>query len=96
MLQKKRGTFSPLLIKDSFVATFKWRYGPNRKYILILMAITLFTILPFAAEHSIAYNYVRTRYEWQVEEYSTYRSIVSAASIVGKFRTKVAKSLAFS
>jgi hypothetical protein len=40
--------------------------------------------MPFYGEYSVAYNYVRTRYEWGVDEYSTYGSIVSASSLVGK------------
>ena len=82
-LQKKRGTFSPLLIKDSFVSLFRWRQGKNRSYMFALIALTTFLILPFAAEHAISYNYVRTRYEWEVMEYSNYRSIVSAVGLAG-------------
>ena len=84
-LQKKRGTFSPLLIKDSFVSLFRWRQGKNRSYMFALIALTTFLILPFAAEHAISYNYVRTRYEWEVMEYSNYRSIVSAVGLAGTY-----------
>ena len=85
ILQKKRGAFSPLLIKDSFVSLFKWRQGKNRSYMFALIALTTFLILPFAAEHAISYNYVRTRYEWEVMEYSNYRSIVSAVGLAGTY-----------
>ena len=81
---KQRNAFSPMLVKDSFVATFKPRLGPNRKYIMVMILITMFTILPFSAERSIAFNYVRTRYEWELDKYSQYSSIVSATSIAGK------------
>ena len=50
-----------------------------------LIALTTFLILPFAAEHAISYNYVRTRYEWEVMEYSNYRSIVSAVGLAGTY-----------
>ena len=83
ILQKKRGAFSPLLIKDSFVSLFKWRQGKNRSYMFALIALITFLILPFAAEHAISYNYVRTRYEWEVMEYSNYRSIVSSVGLAG-------------
>jgi hypothetical protein len=66
------------------LTTFKKRDGPNRKYIFIFMIMTIFTFMPFYGEYSVAYNYVRTRYEWGVDEYSTYGSIVSASSLVGK------------
>ena len=73
-----------LHVKDCLKVTFKKREGPNRKYIMLFFLITIFTIMPFFGEFSIAYNYVRTRYEWEVDEYSTYSSITSATSIVGK------------
>jgi hypothetical protein len=44
----------------------------------------VFIIVPFFGEMNISYIYVRTRYEWEVEEYSTYNSIVSSAGILGK------------
>ncbi len=81
---KKRSAFSPLLILDSFKATFKKRPGPNRKYVLILGAITIFTIMPFFGEMTVAYSYVRIRYNWDVKEYSTYSSIVSSVGLVGQ------------
>ena len=71
-------------ISDSFVATFKKRDGPNRKYLLILMLTFLFVIIPFSGEHTIAFSYVRVRYDWSVDEYSTYSSIVTASGIVGQ------------
>ncbi len=80
---KKRNAFSLLHVKDCFQATFKRRQGPNRKYILILLAIDVIAQMPAYGEFSVAYNYVRTRYGWEVEEYSTYLSITSASSLLG-------------
>ncbi len=80
----QRKAMSLLHIKDCFRALFKKREGPNRKYIFVFFLITIFTIMPFFGEFSIAYNYVRTRYQWEVDEYSTYSSITSASSIVGE------------
>ena len=48
------------------------------------MCITIFTILPFFGEFTIAYSYVKVRYNWGVDEYSTYSSIVSAVGIIGQ------------
>ncbi len=81
---KKRNAFSPLHIRDCFTATFRKRQGPNRKYLLILFAIMLVNFAPFYGEIGINYNYVRTRFGWEVDEYSTYNSIVDATSLLGK------------
>jgi hypothetical protein len=83
-LQKDRAAFSIYHVKDSFIAVFRQREGPNRRYILSFIAIAIFTIMPFIGEYSISYNYVRTRYKWGVDEYSTYQSITSASNIVGQ------------
>jgi hypothetical protein len=63
--------------------------GPNRKYLLVLMTAMVFIIVPFFGEGNISYLYVRTRYDWNVKEYSEYNSIVSAAGIVGKYIEKL-------
>ena len=44
----------------------------------------VFQNIPFFGESSIAYLYVRSRYGWQVEEYSKYLSTISTARLVGK------------
>ena len=82
--EKGKSAFSLSHISDCVNTTFKKREGPNRKYIMVMILIAMFTILPFSAERSIAFNYVRTRYEWELDEYSQYSSIVSATSIAGK------------
>jgi hypothetical protein len=63
--------------------TFKKRPGKNRRYLFILMAIMVLQIIPFYGEFTIAFLYVRKRFQWEVEEYSQYSSIVSAIGIVG-------------
>ena len=50
------------------------------------MAMITLTIMPFIGEFSVAYNYVRSRYEWDFMEYSEYYSITNAVSIVGMYR----------
>ena len=58
--------------------------GRNRTYLFILMAMMVLQIVPFFGEFTIAFLYVRTRFKWEVDEYSRYSSIVSAIGIVGK------------
>ena len=65
------------------MATFRKRPGPNRKYLLILITMMIFIVVPFFGEMNISYLYVRTRYGWEVEEYSQFYSIVSTAGIIG-------------
>ena len=86
-LQVKRSAFSPLLIKDSFKAALRQRHGPNRKYILIFIALSVFHYVPFYGESTISYLYVRTRYGWDVNEYSNYRIADSVTSIAGETNT---------
>ena len=82
--QKKRKTFSLLHIWDSFKVVFRRRAGPNRKYIWLMILIHFSTFLPFFGEMTVAFSYVRIRYSWGVDEYSTYSSIVSSSSIVAQ------------
>ena len=70
-------------VKDAIKTTLKKRPGPNRKYLWALM------VVPFFGEMNISYLYVRTRYEWQVDEYSNYYSIVSTAGLVGQLKEKI-------
>ena len=48
------------------------------------MAMMVLQIVPFIGEGTVAFLYVRTRFGWEVEEFSQYSSIVSAIGIVGK------------
>ena len=68
-------------IYDSFRAAFRKRDGPNRKYILVLLMMMIFTVLAFSGEGNVSFSYVRLRYNWGVDEYSNYASVVSLASI---------------
>ena len=49
-----------------------------------MMVIHIFTLMPFFGEFTVAFSYVRIRYNWGVDEYSTYSSIVSATGIVSQ------------
>jgi hypothetical protein len=66
------------------MVTFKKRPGPNRRYLFILMIMMVIQIIPFYGEATIAFLYVRTRFGWEVDEYSQYSSIVSSIGIVGE------------
>ena len=81
--QISRSAFSIQHPIDCFRTTIKKREGPNSTYLLIFMAMTALTITPAIGEGAVAYYYVRTRYSWDVEEYSAYNSIMSTCSIVG-------------
>jgi hypothetical protein len=48
------------------------------------MSVMVFQNIPFFGEGSIAYLYVRTRYGWEVEEFSQYSSTISTARLVGE------------
>jgi hypothetical protein len=68
------------------MVTFKKRPGPNRKYLFLLIIMMVIQIIPFYGEFTIAFLYVRTRFGWEVDEYSQYSSIVSAIGIAGEKR----------
>ena len=83
--KSKRSNLSLKLIKDAFVTTFRKRKGPNRKYIVVLLIIGIFTIAPLIGEEFvIGYAYVLKRYGWLVEENSGYKTIISITELLGK------------
>ena len=55
---------------------------------LILVLLSVFHVVPFFGEGTISYLYVRTRFGWEVDEYSNYRVADSVTSIVGKYKSK--------
>ena len=84
MKKSERSLFSPYHVVDAVKCLFKKR--PNNKRLYLGLTVTLFVIIviPYIGEASIRYLYVRTRYGWEVEEYSLYRSIDVAIGAVGK------------
>ena len=44
----------------------------------------VFTIMPFSGEGTVSYSYVRARFNWGVDEYSYYRSVISAAGLIAQ------------
>lgn len=79
-----RFIFSPMLIKDAFEAVFRKRPGKNRKMLLLMVAIFFMHLLPIFGEKSMAYLYVRTRYQWQVGEYGVYQSVTATTSVLSQ------------
>ena len=69
LLQNDKGAFSPSLVKDAFMTTFKKRSGPTRKFILLLIAVILFDRIVDVGVDANEYNYTRTKFEWEMNEY---------------------------
>jgi len=49
--------------------------------------------VPYYGDFYVAYLFVRTVFEWQVEEFSKYNSITSSLQIVGKIILKKVKKV---
>ena len=75
---------SPYYVLDALKVVFKWRPGPNRKFIWLGIAIFVFHLAPFFGEKGILYTYTQIRYDWKIPEYSQFNSITNAISLVGK------------
>ena len=84
LLQNEKGAFSPSLVKDAFMTAFKKRPGPTRKFILLLVAMILLDRIVDVGVDANEYNYTRTKFEWEMNEYSRYTSIVISAVIIGQ------------
>ena len=80
----QRKSFSPLVIKDVFVSVFRKRPGAERKYVFLLILISIFRCMPCIGENNISYAYTLSRYNWQVEENSNYRSITSMVDLTSQ------------
>ena len=81
---KRRNALSLSHIKDSLRTCFKERPNNKRFYLLLYTAVMLTIFLPFFGEHIVSYNYVRTRFSWDMVDYSDYRSICSIIDLVGQ------------
>ena len=51
------------------MTTFKKRPGPTRKFILLLIAVILFDRIVDVGVDANEYNYTRTKFEWEMNEY---------------------------
>ena len=58
---------------------------PYRKYIIVLITVSMFTLVPFYGEFAvIGYAYVFTRYKWEVKEFAKYSTIMGTIDIVAQ------------
>ena len=53
-------------------------------YLGLTVTLFIIVVIPFIGESSVRYLYVRTRYGWEVEEYSLYSTIDVALAAVGE------------
>ena len=82
--RKRHHALSPRHIIDSLKVSFKKRANGQRFYLWIYLLVMLNVILPWYGEEVIGYNYVRTRYNWEVQDYSNYRTVSEIIDIVGQ------------
>ena len=83
-VESKRRLFSPRHILDAFKTVLKPREDSKRLYIWLMMMTICLIISPFIGLGAVEYIYVRTRYGWEVDEYSTYQSYDSTIGIIGE------------
>ena len=81
---KKLHPFSPLHVIDSIKTAIKPRPNGKRFYLWVYLSALLALFLPLFGEMVIGYNYVRTLYQWEVVEYSTYKSFNEAVDLIGQ------------
>ena len=60
----------------------KKRVKPNRKLILLLVALFVVSVVIHKSESNVAYLYVGVRYGWEVQEYSLFQSITFGWRII--------------
>ena len=83
-MEKKRTLISWKHIRDAIRVMIKKRSYNRRLYLNMSMVIFIMVITPIFGELNIRYLYVRTRYGWEVDEYSRYTTFDSSLSIIGK------------
>lgn len=52
-------------------------------YLLLLMGTMISIYAPFQGEKNVSYFYVRTRFGWEVDEYSNYNTFQQIVSTIG-------------
>ena len=80
---KQRKLLSLHHVKDSIQTFFKPRPGQNRKFLWVLVAMFLLYITPMFGEGVVSYLYTYTRYHWEVDKYSQYRTVTSIINLFG-------------
>ena len=82
-MRKKHHALSPKHILDSINTACKARPNNKRFYLWVYLLIHVVLILPWGGEGVISYNYVMTRYNWGVKEYSDYKTVAEVIDIIG-------------
>ncbi|XP_059080926.1 proton-coupled folate transporter-like isoform X1 [Tigriopus californicus] len=80
----KRNMFHPYHVWDSITTIFKPRPNHRRMYLLLLMGTMISIYAPFQGEKNVSYFYVRTRFGWEVDEYSNYNTFQQIVSTIGQ------------
>lgn len=83
-VESKRRLFSPRHILDAFKTVLRPREDSKRLYVWLMMFTICMILSPFIGIGAVEYLYVRTRYGWEVDEYSIFQSYDSTIGIIGK------------
>ena len=67
------------------MTTLKKRPGPTQKFILLLITMILIDRIVDVGIDANEYNYTRTKFEWELDQFSQYTSIFISAIIVGMY-----------
>jgi MFS family permease len=81
---KKHSALSLVHIKDSLMTVARRRPDGKRSLLWIYLTIMLVVVLPSFGESTIGYNYVRTRFGWDMVQYSEYRTITEMIDLAGQ------------
>ena len=68
------------------MTTLKKRPGPTQKFILLLITMILIDRIVDVGIDANEYNYTRTKFEWEMDQFSQYTSIFISAIIVGTYK----------
>ena len=82
-MESKRSVFHPKHAWDSLKTVFMPRDGGKRIYLILLAISIAFEIAPFSGKGQIEYLYVRTRFSWEVDEFSTFSTVDSLIGLFG-------------
>ena len=75
------------------MTTLKKRPGPTQKFILLLITMILIDRIVDVGIDANEYNYTRTKFEWEMDQFSQYTSIFISAIIVGICNSSQSQSL---
>eukprot|EP00095_Tigriopus_kingsejongensis_P002938 maker-scaffold517_size150149-snap-gene-0.20 protein:Tk02938 transcript:maker-scaffold517_size150149-snap-gene-0.20-mRNA-1 annotation:"adenylate cyclase " len=69
---------------EALKTVFKERPHHRRMYMHLILVALAMILVPFSGESQVQYLYVRKKFGWEVDEFSTYRSIDSTIGILGE------------